>query len=506
MGKRQNKNAKTRKRNCDISEDDDKSSYNAKLSKQQDNNIDGLESIEEGVELSEIHLNRLIELAENDNAKGQFELGQYLITFLEKIKEGLRWVFKSAENGCSKAKNFAFTNIQLFYSLVKDQIADDLYLQYSISEFLLMLPVSNAELHIIGKKILSNAAKDGYVKAKLRLLQSENEPRFQRLLSDLESLLLVQASDSVVPKQLCSFQKNIEQENQIKDNLLELANKGIKRAQYMLGVYFITNSESTEFELEKGKDLIQISAKNRHYESQLLLSRFLQDGVLGYQKNMKQAFTFCNEAASHGFAEAEFFLSQYYKGGIGTKKSLKKAFILMKRACDCLWVPAIFQVGLFFKLGIGTEKNDRKAYKYIKKAAKYYDYSDAYYALGTMYIEGQGTIIDEKRGFKSLELASLKGNLPSNYLLGECYSKGVGTDIDHYKAIQFYQKAAKGGHVRGMFKAGLCYLNGKGVPKDIARGLTIIGQSISTECTESDKLYSELKEMLAGDIKSLFQL
>lgn len=506
MGKRRNKKTKTQRRKCDTSEDDDQSSYNPKSNKQQD--TQDLESFEDGKDLSELEYKNLLELAEKENAKSQFELGRYLISNLEKTKEGLIWVFKSAENGCTKAKNYALTNIQIFYSLVKEHIADDVFLQYSFAEFLLMLSCTKSEFHTIGRKMLIQSAKAGFLKAKLKLYQLDNEPRFERLKSDLENLILSHQSDNnSVTKlpQMNQLELNSEKEKQMKEYLIEYANKGLKTAQYILGVYIITDSNSTDCELELGKDWIQISAKNNYFESQLLLSRLLLDGILGYQKNFKQAFAFCKEAASHGYAEAEFHLSPYYSGGIGTKKNLSMAFKIMKKACDSLLVPAIFQVGLFFKLGVGTEKNDRLAYKYIKKAAKYYDYTDAYYALGTMYIEGVGTTKDERRGFKSLEIASQKGNLPSNYLLGECYSKGIGTIIDLQKAIQYYQKAAKGGHIRGMFKAGLCYLNGKGVPKDLARGLTIIGQSISADGEEADKLYLELKDTLAGDIKSLFE-
>lgn len=449
-------------------------------------------SLNEGPKLNEAEYKRLLSLSEKGLAKYQYDLGMYIINHLDKLKEGITWVFRSAENGCSNAKNYLTTNLKKLDEL-ENQITDDIYLQYSIS-LILLSPSSGTEYQSKGNALLSSAAKSGFIKAKLMLFIFENGIDINSLIEEMNSMIPNQTSEKGVVLIQKTFKIYMQTEKLFYKILNECANNGLQKAQFLLGILILVNSNNSHYDIESGKDWIQVSAERNHYESQLLLSKLYLEGVLGYEKDIKQAFYLCKEAASHGFAEAEYNLSPYFNGGVGTKKNSEMAFNTMLSASEGLYVSAIFQVGLFYKLGVGVEKNERLAYKCIKKAAKMFDYIDAYYVLGIMYLEGKGTDKDELKGLKSLELASEKGNLNADYLIGDCYFKGIGTSVNYKKATEYYMKASKSGSSKAMLKLGICYLDGNGITKDLNNAYKYIEQSARLGNQDAEDLLAELKQ------------
>ncbi len=90
----------------------------------------------------------------------------------------------------------------------------------------------------------------------------------------------------------------------------------------------------------------------------------------------------------------------------------------------------------------------------------------AMYALGSMYVAGQGVEKDLKKAFELFKEAAQNGRADAMYKLGVMYEEGVGTKKSTKKAIRYYQKSAKLGYPLGQYHLGLMYLNGSGVKQN----------------------------------------
>lgn len=125
----------------------------------------------------------------------------------------------------------------------------------------------------------------------------------------------------------------------------------------------------------------------------------------------------------------------------------------------------------------------------------------AMYALGSMYVAGQGVEKDLKKAFDLFKEAAQNGRADAMHKLGIMYEEGVGTKQNIKKAIRYYQKSAKLGYPLGQYQFGLMYMNGKGVKSNpvnayswmVVAAHQFIYEYAGTEHTDDNKKYKGKK-------------
>ena len=112
--------------------------------------------------------------------------------------------------------------------------------------------------------------------------------------------------------------------------------------------------------------------------------------------------------------------------------------------------------------------NYREAVKLYRLAAES-GYSDARYALGSMYMYGEGVAADYQKAEKWYRLAAEKGHKDAQYTLGLIYGSGqYGLAQDLQKAVKWYRLAAAQEHINALLNLGMIYERsyGQGIRRD----------------------------------------
>lgn len=220
----------------------------------------------------------------------------------------------------------------------------------------------------------------------------------------------------------------------------------------------------------------------------------------GTDKNLDEAFLWCNKAAKLLNKEAICLLASFYEKGIGTLINKNEAFKCYKKANDLLYPAGVYNLARCYLDGIGIEPNHNYSLVLYKKAANLNDVNALYYLgckyindkiggsiqeginylrqgallsdprcqyqLGKCYLAGIGVPKDPNRAFEYIFKAANANNPVAQNELGLCYEYGVGTEINKNEAIVWFTKAAALGNEKAQNNLGRCYDEGVGVQKD----------------------------------------
>ncbi len=174
--------------------------------------------------------------------------------------------------------------------------------------------------------------------------------------------------------------------------------------------------------------------------------------------------------AKAGDAEAEFYLSLRY-------------FDLGNQKESCRWVraaaengDAVAQVDLagFYEFG-SDESNLCAVAKDYAQAAFWYRKAanqgkpGAQFALGNLYLNGQGVSQDRGQAAIWFRKAALQGVPEAQFNLGLVYAIGEGTPQDYSEAAFWFRKAAEQGDASAQENLGTLYWDGRGVPQDYSQ-------------------------------------
>lgn len=212
-----------------------------------------------------------------------------------------------------------------------------------------------------------------------------------------------------------------------------------------------------------------------------------------------KALQYMQEAASQGYAKAQYQLgSMYYDGVYGVKKDLTLAAQWFEKSAVQGFAHAQLAIGLMYYTGYGVQENEGKGIEWLQKAAAQGNEaaqgylsarniangptiesrpptvdspnSDAQQKHALIeYAEGAPEPTDLAKGISWFENAAAQGNAKAQLNLGYLYMGGRGVPEDEAKAIKWYQASAKQGNDIAQYKLGYYYLNGIGVPKDHAK-------------------------------------
>jgi len=117
--------------------------------------------------------------------------------------------------------------------------------------------------------------------------------------------------------------------------------------------------------------------------------------------------------------------------------------------------------------GMGVPKNMTKAFKLYLKAANQGDV-DGMFIVGGLYMQGHGTVVNQKEAFKWLYQAAINGrsSKESQRILGQSFLAGTNVPQNYEEALHWYELAATEGDAEAQSELAFLYFTGKFIEKD----------------------------------------
>jgi TPR repeat protein len=214
-----------------------------------------------------------------------------------------------------------------------------------------------------------------------------------------------QADASVIGEALMlAKQKDFDKSNQL---LRPLAEKGVARAQYDLGVSYETGT--------------------------------------GDYQDYPQAAAWYRKAAQQGYAPAQAAIGSAYLNGQGVSKDSREAVKWLRNAADQGDIAGEYLLGVAYADGEGVGKDGAQAMKLFSRAAAQGD-TDSMTAAGTMYVNGDGVAADTSRGMALIRKAADLGSGKAQDALGQVYYQGIGVERDFSLATAWFKLSAEQGN------------------------------------------------------------
>ena len=122
--------------------------------------------------------------------------------------------------------------------------------------------------------------------------------------------------------------------------------------------------------------------------------------------------------------------------------------------------------------------------------------ANAQYALGRMYIRGEGIPEDKAEAFKWFSRSAEQGNLDSQHELGNCYILGRGVSQNISKAYKWWSIAANRGYANSQYNLGRMYFIGQGTPQNYIKSY----KWLILAAAQGDKKYIKELETLSKSL------
>ncbi len=171
------------------------------------------------------------------------------------------------------------------------------------------------------------------------------------------------------------------------------------------------------------------------------------------------------EKASRGDPQAQNNLA--YE--LFCKGEMENAFLWYRKAAEKGDANAMCNLGTMYLTGRGTPVNQTKAVEWLKKAAEQNN-SNAMIKLAGLYQEGEGVAENYQEALKWIRRAARQGNINAVASLGYCYQNGLGIEKNEEKALACYRIAAKRGNAAAQYNLGFHYVS-KIKPPDYAEAV-----------------------------------
>lgn len=163
--------------------------------------------------------------------------------------------------------------------------------------------------------------------------------------------------------------------------------------------------------------------------------------------NMTQAFILLNKAAEQGESSAQALLGQCYRDGDGVDKNLDKAVKWYQESADQGNGLGLYGLAGCYDEGAGVGQDKVKALDLYQKAAEE-GLEKAFNSIGLIYESGEGIAQNLSKAYENYKKGAELGHEISQFNLARCYQYGYGVQKNMTKAIEWYQKAADQGYER----------------------------------------------------------
>lgn len=222
------------------------------------------------------------------------------------------------------------------------------------------------------------------------------------------------------------------------------------------------------------------------------------------------------EVSAQWFAKAaqeynpysQYALGGQYQRGQGVEQSYEQAVALYTQAAENTSRPnayAQYQLGNLYKEGLGVAVDPKQSAKWYAMAYQSFlkmEQSIAddklYYRLGSMNLNGIGTVQNLAIAKDYLEKAAALGNVDAKYGLGKLHLLEDPEIYDPTKAMAYLEEAAENDHSYAQYKLGKLMIEGTIVSADLSKGIRWLESS-----AEQDNPYAQYylgKLYLYGDV------
>ena len=233
------------------------------------------------------------------------------------------------------------------------------------------------------------------------------------------------------------------------------------------------NSGACFFAADKGKSLVQgscdvralqVAAKDGQVYAQNQLG-LVSTLVVAQGTDIRQARSWFEKAARHGFAPAQVNLAVTYMNGWGVSQNYGAALNWLNAAAKQGHPSAYANLGILYMNGWGVRRDYSEAFKDLEIAANAGD-AGAQSNLGYLYDGGLGVVQNYSAAARWYQLAAENGNALGQNNLADLYLRGQGIRQSYPQAFYWFQKSAQQGHTGARIKLGFLLMNGLGTAKD----------------------------------------
>lgn len=124
-------------------------------------------------------------------------------------------------------------------------------------------------------------------------------------------------------------------------------------------------------------------------------------------------------------------------------------------------------------------EDETHAYRLYEQAAQL-GHPDAMNNLADMYLNGEGTVLNEPLALQWFVKAAEQDVVEAMFTLGMMYEQGLGVVVDEQQAYHYYEQSANGGDVEGLYRMGMVYLEGElGQQPNVARAISFLNKQRS---------------------------
>ena len=190
----------------------------------------------------------------------------------------------------------------------------------------------------------------------------------------------------------------------------------------------------------------------------------IERGLSAYQAGSRDAaISALGEAESRGDASvkfaAEFYLARIYAESIAAGADQTRAFVLFRKLADenltvdpetskraPFVAKALIALAGYVRAGlndIDLAPNPSRANDYLHHAAVFFGDRDAQFELARIYLSGEASGDDVRRGLHYLAALTEEGHAPAQALLGELFWRGRHVKKDERRALALVTIAAE---------------------------------------------------------------
>ena len=140
------------------------------------------------------------------------------------------------------------------------------------------------------------------------------------------------------------------------------------------------------------------------------------------------------------------------------KGEMENAFHWYRKAAEAGDANAMCNLGTMYLTGRGTSVNQENAVKWLKRAAEQND-ANAMLKLAGLYQNGEGVTQNHKEALQWIRKAVRRGSIHAVASLGYCYQEGLGIERNEKKALACYRIAAEKGNAAAQYNLGTYYMS-----------------------------------------------
>ena len=264
------------------------------------------------------------------------------------------------------------------------------------------------------------------------------------------------------------------------------AELGDPRSEFYYGFHLYTG-KFCECDPKKGVKYIRSAARNGIGTANLAMARLYEQGAdeAGVKQSDAQALKNYKIAARKGNKKAQLKLAEVYKEGLlGINKNVKEAFkwyLILAESGDN---GAAFHTAYFLANGIGVCKDYKEAIRWYKVAVDGGS-AAAMNNLAICYEKGNGIDVDLETAFSLYYKSAKLGNLTAANNLSICYQNGTGTQENPKEALKWKEKVAIGNNSKAQVTLADWYFRGYGTERNLVKALLWF---VRSKCNDIDKI------------------